>query len=1392
MLILDPYRSNVRDRRCDRFTPAQLDADDLTHVNFAYVGIDRNNFSIIPTHPDDVNLYKEFTARKGATLQTWVVVGGFGINNPNNPTQPTWATLTSRNDWRTMFVTSLASFMEYYGFQGVDLDWEYPLAGDQAANFVALVREMRNTWNNKYGISVTLPSNSGLLGSFNLKGMEPWVDFFNFMSHDLIGPDEPAIGTSAVVRPHTDIRWIASETVPLRQSQLNAKKINLVLSYFGRGYSVDPKCANPGCPIKGASKQGPCTNSAGILSNPEINNIISQKRLIPDVVPDTLSKSIRWDDQWIGYDDEVTMSWKTDWAAQHCFGVALLHLFHYQSHWALRRQLKSTVQPHLLNLDVQVVPRVYLYLGKLLSLVLQAFLLRQIPQSPRSTASSQSTLSTTSTLVSAEAVTLTDIATIPAPSIFPGSLEVAGVAAVLGLIPLAIAIQKALAHVQRDITMLQVDSPKLDDAKHALAILAGGYASLQLLNTEIGMIATSSLPEETKKVIENVKKSLPRIQSGAKDTITDLTNAIKNPNKINKDDLRKADDKLGRQGSITQQVTPALKPLTDWNPPKGFNDINLSGVLSFPTPSLGDNWKGLVSLAKQAEGAVSGAARSMSGLSGRSNIGASDISNVIGQLTSAVQDVGGLGAELAEIELDTFPPADIGRVVEIQNTNRALFTELKSTLTDIAKFINRPPQALQALKKHAPAFVIGGTVLGLLAKSDSHSIDALPKFKDPQASNRTEPEDEADDWFFTTIPGTTVEAFEKLIRSLPDKGAGPQEHYDWPQRYQTYVAHMTREVAEAVNRNAIVGEITLNRIDIVWADVATNNPGAKSGKRRNRSRSVSNGTNLVERVDPTWSVTTQEPSDLHLRMLSCRPEFPLGYLDVDLGFPAELQDPTLKYMYEENEGQGAIVYVIDDDFRLTHQEFAVREAPANEFQGALQPVNLLSNSYKHGDAVAAMAVGFYSGAAKRAKLVTIRLERPEGGYTAQNLYAAFRNVVTDVAAQRPEADGRMVTRIGKSVVNFSGSISYHIPMVHNQHINYQRWGLTAPETSDIMLQLLYDIWMADIVTVFAFNRVPYLTMGEQSPQRYANPNNPIIVVGVVNRIGTKADDLNIPIGAAADAQGRDLQLVGDYTVYALGRGVDTIRADTYGETVQTDSPGLASPQIAGLAAYLLTLPGSTYTPGLVAKTLKDVIAGQRRTRPRSADSLDIAYNGVHRFLPCAPPPAVHPKSRRWLSDTSSISSYFAKILRRKESKSETVIAENGQFKDPKYSDASKSTVASSTSSTTSMSSTSTTAAPGPPAPPPSPTTITSALATPYPEAKNIKCYSKDKKSKDSTEFTMAEMNDFINKRCERFDDQRSKVKRQQEVFAMTRNGEMSTKLKMVFEKGCQKERTASK
>lgn len=68
-------------------------------------------------------------------------------------------------------------------------------------------------------------------------------------------------------------------------------------------------------------------------------------------------------------------------------------------------------------------------------------------------------------------------------------------------------------------------------------------------------------------------------------------------------------------------------------------------------------------------------------------------------------------------------------MVEIQNANRALYTELKDTLNDIARFVTRPPQGLQSLKKRAPAYIAGGAVIGFLAKGPSAVIGFQPHEK---------------------------------------------------------------------------------------------------------------------------------------------------------------------------------------------------------------------------------------------------------------------------------------------------------------------------------------------------------------------------------------------------------------------------------------------------------------------------------------------------------------------------------------------------------------------------------------------------------------------------------------------------------------------------------------
>ena len=100
------------------------------------------------------------------------------------------------------------------------------------------------------------------------KGMEPYVDWFGFMSYDLHGfwdADNPSLGN--IIRPQTDIRDIVNDTLPLWFDFLDPKKVNFGLAYYGRGFTVsDTKCMYPGCRFTGPSKPAGCTQFSGVMS----------------------------------------------------------------------------------------------------------------------------------------------------------------------------------------------------------------------------------------------------------------------------------------------------------------------------------------------------------------------------------------------------------------------------------------------------------------------------------------------------------------------------------------------------------------------------------------------------------------------------------------------------------------------------------------------------------------------------------------------------------------------------------------------------------------------------------------------------------------------------------------------------------------------------------------------------------------------------------------------------------------------------------------------------------------------------------------------------------------------------------------------------------------------
>ncbi len=118
-----------------------------------------------------------------AGVRVIVALGGWGQSAGFPP-------MAADTAARRRFVQNLLDFCLANGYDGVDLDWEYPANAADSANFTSLVRAMRvvfSTVNTPLSISLAVPSTSWSGKWFNVSALKEWVDWFGVMTYDYYG-----------------------------------------------------------------------------------------------------------------------------------------------------------------------------------------------------------------------------------------------------------------------------------------------------------------------------------------------------------------------------------------------------------------------------------------------------------------------------------------------------------------------------------------------------------------------------------------------------------------------------------------------------------------------------------------------------------------------------------------------------------------------------------------------------------------------------------------------------------------------------------------------------------------------------------------------------------------------------------------------------------------------------------------------------------------------------------------------------------------------------------------------------------------------------------------------------------------------------------------------------
>ncbi|ATB35642.1 chitinase [Cystobacter fuscus] len=357
------------------YQPSQVPAGKLTHLNYAFSNISADGKCILgdsyadidkgggyPNEWDPGQLRGNFRAFKEMkksypNLKLLISVGGWS-----------WSTYFSKvaatSASRSAFVKSCVDLYikgQFPGvdaangagvFDGIDIDWEYPVGGGlpgnitspaDKQNYTLLMQEFRNQLNavsSQTGKSYLLTIASGaspdlLANKQETKNLANVLDWINVMSYDYHGAFESSTNFQSALNRVTGDPAASSgfytdgSVAKMLELGVPANKIVVGVPFYGRGWGNVPSTNNglfqSGTPVNGTWDDG-TSGPTGVFDFKDIKNKYEGKNGYTKYFHAEAKEAYVYNPNtkiWIAYDDAQSMSAKADYILSKGLGGAM-------------------------------------------------------------------------------------------------------------------------------------------------------------------------------------------------------------------------------------------------------------------------------------------------------------------------------------------------------------------------------------------------------------------------------------------------------------------------------------------------------------------------------------------------------------------------------------------------------------------------------------------------------------------------------------------------------------------------------------------------------------------------------------------------------------------------------------------------------------------------------------------------------------------------------------------------------------------------------------------------------------------------------------------------------------------------------------------------------------